>query len=122
MVSRRTGLSLVEAAIAMVLLGTGLLSVLALVGRAGSLLRTADAEEGAAREAGAVLDSLTRYGAPAAGAVAHGRYTLGWTTTVDSLVVTLLTVEVRYDDGGRPRADTFVANAAPWPREIRHAP
>jgi len=119
---RRPALSLVEAAIAMVILGVGLLSVLALVSRAGSVLRAADAEEGAAREAAAVLDSLTGYGAPVAGSTTRGRYAVEWTAAPDSLAVTLLTVVVRYEDGRRARADTFFTNAAPWPREIRHAP
>jgi len=106
----------------MVVLGTGLLSVLSLIGRAGSLLRVADAVEGAAREAAFVLDSLTSYGAPVAGASARGRYALRWTAVPDSLGVTLLTVEVAYDDGRSTRADTFRAQAAPWPRVIHHAP
>lgn len=122
MSARRPGLSLIEVAIAMVILGTGLLSVLALVSRAGSLLRKAEAEEGAAREAAAVLDSLTGYGAPVAGSTTRGRYAVDWTVASDSLAVRLLTVVVRYEDGRRARADTFFANAAPWPRGIRHAP
>jgi hypothetical protein len=119
---RRCGLSLIEAAVAMVILGTGLLSVLALVARSGSLLRLAEAEEGAAHEAATVIDSLTQYGAPVAGALTRGRYALSWTAVPDTIGVTLLTVAVGYDDGRRTRADTFIAYAAPWPRVVRHAP
>jgi Tfp pilus assembly protein PilV len=120
--NRRSGLSLVEVAVAMAVLGTGLLSVLALVGRSGSLLRVAEAEEGAAREAAFVLDSLTSYGAPSAGGSTRGRYAVRWTAVPDSLGVTLLTVEVAYEDGRRARADTFRTQAAPWPRVLGHAP
>jgi Tfp pilus assembly protein PilV len=119
---RRAGLSLIEAVVAMVVLGAGLLPVLALVSRSGSLIRTAEGREGAVREAGIVLDSLVRYGAPAGGASTRGRYALRWAASRDSLGVTLLTVEATYVDGGTTRADTFLAQAAPWPREIRHAP
>jgi hypothetical protein len=119
---RHAGLSLVEVAVAMVVLGAGLLSGLALIGRAGSLLRMAEAEEGASREAAGVLDSLTSHGAPAGGAATRGRYRLRWTTVPESAGVTLLTLEVAYDDGRRARADTFHTRAAPWPREVRHVP
>jgi len=119
---RRAGLSLVEVAVATVLLGTALLSVLALTVRAASLLRTADAEEGAAREAAGTLDSLAGYGAPRAGSAVHGRYALRWTAVPDSAGIARITLDVAYDDGRRARADTFHASAAPWPRTIRHAP
>ena len=120
--ARRPGLSLTEAAVALVLLGVGLLSVSGIVARSGALLRLADAEEGAAREAEIALDSLAQYGAPVAGGLTRGRYALRWTALPDSLGVTLLTVTVGYDDGGRARADTFATYAAPWPGEVRHAP
>lgn len=120
--SRRSGLSLIEANVAMLVLATGLLGTVALVARAGALLRTADAEEGAAWLAADILDSLTQHGAPSGGALARGRYAAGWSGTRDSLGLVLVTLVVGYDDGRRIRADTFAARAAPWPRTVRHVP
>jgi hypothetical protein len=115
-------MSLVELEVALVVLAIGLLATLALVARAGALLRVADAEEGAARVAGEVLDSLLQHGAPSAGALGNGRYSAGWSVVRDSRGVGLVTLVIRYDDGQRLRADTFAARAAPWPRTVRHGP
>ena len=118
----RRGVSLIEVEVALVLLATGFLASLALVTRAGGLMRAAEAEEGAGRVAGEVLDSLTQHGAPLPGMLARGRYAVSWSESRDTMGVTLISLIIGYDDGSRLRADTFAARAAPWPRSVHHVP
>jgi type II secretory pathway pseudopilin PulG len=121
-VAARSGMSLIEAEVAMLVLAIGLLATFTLVARAGTLMRRADAEEGAAQVAGEVMDSLVQHGAPGSGSFARGRYAVSWSASPDSTGVTHLLLVVRYDDGGRLRADTVIALAALWPRMVRHVP
>jgi len=118
----RRGISLVEVGVAMVVLAVGLLATVALVARAGAVLREAESREGAARAAEDVLDSLTQHGRPGPGAIVRGRYALDWRTSRDSAGVTRVDLNVRYDGGGRSRTDTFTTFAAPWPRILGHVP
>jgi hypothetical protein len=118
---RRGGFSLVEAEIAIVLLGAGLLAVAATGVRAVRLLHEAEAVQGASARAASVLDSLAQLEAPVDGATLHERYALHWRTWPAGSTERVLLV-VRYIEGGLARADTFALITGRWPVRIAHVP
>lgn len=92
MVSRR-GFSLVEVMVALLLLGTGVLSLAAGLQWAERLRSEAEAVEAAEVEAAGVMDSLFQVGATGAGEWVGEGFRFNWSVTTDGA---LLRIEVRF--------------------------
>lgn len=117
----RSGFTLVEVIVAIVVLGVGVLGVAATASLAARVLRQAEADEGAATAAAALLDSLLSRGVPAAGERVDGPYRLRWTTTASDTAAAEVRLTVEYRAAGTPRRLLLHALAVPPPRRLAPA-
>lgn len=104
----RAGVSLVEALVALTALSIGLVSLGGAATAASTLLRRAALEQGAAREAVLLMDSLAWLSSPGSGAVTRGAYTLSWTGT-DSAGLGDVVIRVEFRAGEAARTEQFRA-------------
>jgi Tfp pilus assembly protein PilV len=119
--SRRVGLSLIEALMALAVFGAGVLGIAGAASRAIMMLREAESLEGARAAMLSVADSLTQFASPVSGSAMRGRYALAW-TVVDSGVTASIVVRVLWVNGTRARSDSVSAVAAPAPARLHVVP
>lgn len=84
---RRSGFSLVEMTVAMLLLSVGLLGVAGTGLLAARMQREAEGREAMLERAGSVLDSLVTHDVAGAGTNADPRFLLDWVATVEQVEV-----------------------------------
>lgn len=111
----RPGVSLVEAIVATVILGVGVLGAVATAALAARLAREAAARAEAVTLAGAVLDSLLDSDAPVAGERRTPGVVARWAVQPGE-GVTAIDLVVEHHDGTRLRRRRFAMLHAPAPR------
>lgn len=117
----RPGSTLVEAIVALVLFGGGVLAIAGVATSAVGSLRTAEARVGAMAAMTTVADSLLQWASPVSGAAVLGRYALGW-QVADSGRVATVRINVRWSDGSRLRSDSIEVHAGEPPARLHVVP
>jgi Tfp pilus assembly protein PilV len=116
---RRDGLTLVECVLALLVLGAGVLAVLAAAINGVRAMRTAEVEQTAAVLAASVLDSLASLQSPSGGSAVRGAMRLDW-TVLDASGTTRIQLFV-----SGPNATPVLvagARAARWPVQLSRVP
>jgi Tfp pilus assembly protein PilV len=118
---RRAGLSVIEALVALLLFGAGVLAIAGAASRAARTLREAESRDAAHAMLLSAADSLLPLASPSTGTTSRGAYELSW-TVLDSGAVASVVVRVAWTDGTATRTDSLHALAAPAPARLHVVP